>query len=352
MKMSQAFAQLGHELRLLIPCETPDITPEELWQHYGLKTNFQTEWMRATPRWRKYVFTINALLQTKIWGADILFTRNPLIAALASLLGIPTIFEIHDFPTGRSFPLLIRFFLKGKGARAFVSITKKLSNTLEEHFKTPQRLICIAPDGVDLNRFQSLPSPKAARTQLNLPEGFTVGYTGHFYVGRGIALIVSIAKEMPDVNFLLVGGEPTDVRKVQTQINELGLKNINLAGFVSNTKLPLYQAASNILLMPYKNKVAGSGGGDISRYLSPMKMFEYLASGRPIISSDLPVLQEVLNNQNSVILPANDPSSWVEEIRQLQADPARREALAKNARLTAEKHSWISRAERVLTNIK
>ena len=91
-------------------------------------------------------------------------------------------------------------------------------------------------------------------------------------------------------NFLIVGGEPQDVENLRQRVRVIGLKNVILTGFVPNARLPLYQAACDVLLMPYQRQVAASSGGDIARYLSPMKLFEYMACERPIISSDLPVL--------------------------------------------------------------
>jgi len=94
------------------------------------------------------------------------------------------------------------------------------------------------------------------------------------------------------VSFLLAGGEPEDVAALREKSANLGLSNVILTGFIPNADLPIYQAACDILLMPYQSQVAASSGGDIARYLSPMKLFEYLACGKPILSSDLPVLRE------------------------------------------------------------
>jgi glycosyltransferase involved in cell wall biosynthesis len=77
-------------------------------------------------------------------------------------------------------------------------------------------------------------------------------------------------------------------------------------------------------------------------------LFEYLAAGRAIISSDLPVLQEILDPDNSIILPAKDTDAWVMAIRDLQNDPKRRETLAVRAVQLAKNFSWEARAEQIL----
>jgi glycosyltransferase involved in cell wall biosynthesis len=80
-------------------------------------------------------------------------------------------------------------------------------------------------------------------------------------------------------------------------------------------------------------------------------MFEYLAAGRPIVASDLPVLREILTNENAIILPPGDMSAWVETITSLQASDDRRLALSHAARSTAEKYTWHQRAQRVLSGL-
>jgi len=128
-----------------------------------------------------------------------------------------------------------------------------------------------------------------------------------------------------------------------------GLKNVILTGFVPNAELPRYQAACDVLLMPYQRQVAASSGGDISRYLSPMKLFEYLACERPIVSSDLPVLREVLHAGNSILLPCDDTDAWVSALQKLEIDAGLRQRLATQARLDAQQYTWEARAEKILS---
>jgi glycosyltransferase involved in cell wall biosynthesis len=128
----------------------------------------------------------------------------------------------------------------------------------------------------------------------------------------------------------------------------LALKNVLMTGFIENQKLPLYQAAADILLMPYERSVAVSGGGDTADVCSPMKMFDYMAAGRAIISSDLPVLQEVLNEQNAVFCSPEAPDQWEQALGDLLANAARREALGQQARRDVENYTLQARARRAL----
>ena len=371
MKMTQAFVQLGHDARLAAPVSPGQEAKFYLWEslsrHYGLCERFPLERLQAAPRWRRYDYGLRAVAWARAWQADLLYTRLPQAAAFASLLGQPTILEVHDLPQGRAGPWLLRGFLMGRGARRLVAITQALAADLSDRFRFAEShpadaappFTVIASDGVDLTRYECFPAPGEARRQLGeiefrelklclQPERFTAGYTGHLYPGRGTELLLDLAGRLPDITFLIVGGEPQHVAQFQAHADALGLSNVIATGFVPNADLPRYQAACDILLMPYQQQVEASSGGDIARYLSPMKLFEYLACERPILSSNLPVLREVLNPHNACLLPPGDAAAWSAAIRELQHDPQRSAALASQARQDARRYTWESRAALIL----
>ena len=359
MKMSNALADMGQAVRLYAP-GIPQPKPgwDELARHHGLQTRFEVEWLPAIPSLRRYDFSYRALRRARRWGADLVYTRLPQAAALASLTRLGTIYEVHDLPVGVTSPFLFRRFLKGDGARRLVVITRALAADLHARLNAPLAppFTLVAPDGVDLARYRDLPDPQAARRELFARHGwrlgFTAGYTGHFYPGRGADLLMELAAHLPEVSFVLVGGEPQDVARLLIQVESRGLTNLYLGGFVPNVELPLYQAACDLLLMPYQVQVAASSGGDIGRYLSPMKMFEYLACGRAILSSDLPVLREVLNPANALLLPPGEVGAWVGAVESLHADPARCAALGEQARRDAGSYTWERRAGRILEGLE
>jgi len=359
MKMAQALELLGYDLLVLVPDREREQPPvwEKLAHHYGLQQRFEIEWLPTNPRLRSYDYALKALQRARGWGADLIYTRLPQAAALASFLGVPSVYEIHDLPQGTLGPWLLMRFLKGRGARTLVVITAALRDVLASQFSLPDSLsMIVAPDGVDLARYQNLPSSSEARKSLS-PEidipnsAFVAGYTGHLYPGRGAHLILEIAAQLPEVVFLLVGGEPQDIAQIRRQVQLRGLDNMILTGFVPNANLPLYQAACDMLLMPYQKQVAASSGGDIARYLSPMKLFEYLASGRVILSSDLPVLREVLNVENSILLPSDSPDAWVAAIQKIRTDPEKRTRLAALTRRDVQQYSWENRVQKIFAHV-
>ena len=167
----------------------------------------------------------------------------------------------------------------------------------------------IAPDGVDLERYKNRVDSSSARNKLGIEDRFTAVYSGGFYEGRGLESLMELAKRFPEVSFLWVGGKKDVVTNWQNKLEDSGVQNIHLTGFVSNEELPLYQMAADILLMPYGKVIAGSSGGNIADVSSPMKMFEYMAAGRVILTSDMPVLREVLNETNAAFYNSEDMQS-------------------------------------------
>jgi glycosyltransferase involved in cell wall biosynthesis len=237
-----------------------------------------------------------------------------------------------------------------KGNKRLLSITQALADLLAELYP-PHLLkdqIVIGPNGVDLERFKNQPEPPAARKELGLPERVTAVCTGHLYAGRGVDLFLSLAEAFPQAHFLWVGGTASDVETWQKKAAQKNLENITYTGFIPNADLPRYQAAADILLMPYGSTIAGSSGGNSVDICSPMKMFEYMASGRAIITSGLPVIREVLNENNAVFCPPDDFSAWREALVEMIANPKFRHDLGQQARQDSVQYTWKERAQKTL----
>ncbi|MDI6768594.1 MAG: glycosyltransferase [Anaerolineales bacterium] len=350
MKVCQAFAQLGHEPILLVPANPPSaIGHQPLEAHYGLATSFPIEWLPGSRR----IFPWIAVRRARRLEADLLYAWPVQSAALGLLAGLPVMLEMHDFPAGGFGRLWYHLFLRLPGKKRLLPITHALRRELERRYRpalTDEQVV-IAPDGVDLERYEHLPDPQPARRQLGLPPGPTVVCTGHLYAGRGAGIFLTLAARFPEVNFLWVGGRPQEVDEWRGRAAASGLRNVTFSGFVPNARIPLYQAAADILLMPYERTVSTSSGGDTADICSPMKMFEYMAAGRAILSSYLPVLREVLNENNAVFCPPDDAAAWESSLGELLlADAKRRQALGQRARADVKGYSWTARARRILEN--
>jgi len=359
VKVCQALAQLGHTVKLWIPGshQTPSEQSQcfnQEWDtfsnHYGLSTPFEVEWVPCSSSLRRYDFAWKSVRRAHAWGADLVYTWTPQAAVLALMLGAPTIIELHDMPSGRFGPWLFRLFLKHNGKKRLLVTTDGLRRKLEAayHVSLQSPETQIAPNGTELERYNDLPDTPTARKNLDLPERPTVVYSGHFYAGRGMDLLLELAHAFPQVTFLWIGGRPNDLAPWKEQLEQSKLHNVVMTGFIENSRLPLYQAAADVLLMPYSSKVSGSSGGNIVDVFNPMKMFDYLATGRAILSSDLPVLHEVLNTGNTVFCPPDDLPAWQTALSALLADPTRGQRLGAQAHLDARLYTWRRREENAL----
>lgn len=354
MKAAQALMQLGHEIKMFAPKETDIVNYESLITHYGLRLAPDLELLPSIKRLKRLDFILHARRAARKFGAELIYTWLPQSAVLGLWSGYPVVLEMHADNSGLLGAWWMRQFWKAKGRKVLTVTTSALRKALERSTRLPfkDEAVILAPNGVELERYENLPCPAEARRQLNLPEGLTIGFTGHIYPGRGADLLFELARQMPAVNFLWVGGEAQSVEFWRGKLNEARMTNVTMTGFVQHERIPLYQAAADVLLMPYSRSVAASSGQDIAEVINPMKMFEYMAAGRAIISADLPSIREVLNEGNAVLVEAGTwelvIGKWKVEIERLLADESKRTALGAQARRDVEQFTWVKRAERIM----
>ena len=357
MKVTQALMQLGHDICLFAPREAETVSPQSLLSHYGLRTTPRLELLPSERHLKRFDFILHAQRAAKEFGADLIYTWLPQSAVIGLWAGYPVVLEMHGDVSGTMGAWWLRQFWNARGTKVMTVTTSALRNALERSTKIQFKddSVLIAPNGVELEKYAELPNPPEARHQLNLPEGLTVGFTGHIYPGRGAELLFELAKQMPQVNFLWVGGTPELVELWRGKLSEANMTNVTMTGFVKHERIALYQAASDVLIMPYSRTIEASSGQDIAEVINPMKMFEYMASGRAIVSADLPSIREVLNEGNAVFVEAVEKGSWEsgvgnwrKGIESLLADESRRRALGAQARRDVEQLTWVKREERVM----
>jgi glycosyltransferase involved in cell wall biosynthesis len=276
----------------------------------------------------------------------LVFTRGIDIAWAASQHGFPVMLEIHHPPTGRIGPLYFRQVIGRPGVRLAV-ISRALEDILRRKYPALcGRAILVAPDAVDGEAYRRLPTPGRARARLSLPvRRFTAGYFGSLVAGRGLELICELANRLPAVEFLILGGDAGEVGEWKART---AAGNLRWLGHVPNADVPLYQAACDVLLMPYQREVTIRGKGNTAGIMSPMKLYEYMAAGRAILASDLPALRVMLSEHNSVLLPPEDAAAWAGALETLRRNAARRKRLALRARADVRPHTWRNRAKRIL----
>jgi len=356
MKMCQAFQEMGHDVKLLAPrIDGRPVNGFDYKRHYGTNRILDLRHIRTRHLFHRHDYCLISAICAKAHRADLVYSRNLGSAVWCSALGLSTIFEAHGLPDSKVKKFYFKILMKFAALKRVVVISEALRELFLEIYggRLNENMMLVAPDGVDMERFRNLPPPTQARHKIGLDKDKAlVGYAGHLYKGRGIRLILRLAQQLPHVQFLAVGGDDRSISDYTDMAASQGLNNIRFAGFVINSELPLYLAACDVLLMPYQRQVKVSGGEDTSAWMSPMKMFEYMATGRVIISSDLPVLREVLNEGNSILCDPGDLNAWKRNIKGVLDDRSLQKRLGDQARRDAEQYSWMKRAKYVLSGLE
>ena len=352
MKVCDALTELGHDLRVFAPAGEKPAAWNVLAKHYGLSHEFQMHWLPSVRALKRLDFIWYAQSAAQKFQADLIYTWLPQSAALGLWNHDPVILEMHADVTGNFGPWWLRQFWMSHGHKRMLVTTLALRKALERSTRLdfPDDAVQVAPNGANLERYANLPSSAEARRQLNLKDGLTVGFTGHFYAGRGMDLLFELARALPDVNFLWAGGTPDAVEEWRAKLYSVRASNVNLTGFIENSRLPLYQAAADILLMPYGRAISASSGQNIADVINPMKMFDYMAAGRAIVTADLPVIREVLDESRAVFCEPGNVEAWTIAIKKLLSDENQRAMLSMNAQQTIQKYTWLARAQRALEN--
>ncbi len=336
----------GQEVHLFVPGEGT-VRFEDVREQYGMHCDpFPVYRLSSRAGLHRMDFTLAAISAGKRIHADVHYTWTIQVAAAAAFRGIRSAYEIHDFPTGGG----IRWFdmyTRAKAPKTVICITRALRDRLLEHFPHLQIGDClIMPNGFSPEDYEDLPEIGEAKRRMGFSaDRPAVSCSGHLYQGRGSDLFLQLAARFPEADFHWFGGTSEAVAACREEAERKVLNNVTFHGTLPRTKLPLAQAACDILLMPYARNIAGSGGGNSAEICSPMKMFEYMAEGRCILSSDLPVIHEVLDERCAVFCKPEDADSWTEGLRGVLADPQLRNRLAAEAKRRSGEYTWQKRAE-------
>ena len=228
-----------------------------------------------------------------------------------------------------------------------VSITHAMKSVLEEAKYPPERII-VAADAVAVAQFDIAVGKDDARRRLQLPmEKQIIVYTGSIHEPwKGVGVLHEAAKQFGnEYLFIIVGGKPHYVENFRATYPDIS--NFKLLGHKSHSEVPLFLKAADILVLP------NSATAEVSRLsTSPMKMFEYMVSGTPIVGSGLLSIREVLNENNALLVPPDDPNALAEGIREVFEQTEQARQRAHRARRDVERYSWDKRAESILSFLK
>jgi glycosyltransferase involved in cell wall biosynthesis len=222
-------------------------------------------------------------------------------------------------------------------ADGYVTITAGLAQELTARFGTRER-VAVIPDGARM--YVPGPEPPAPS-----PEPRLVAYAGHLYAWKGVDVLLEALARVPDARGLIVGGhdaEP-DSARVRALAERLGLvSRVTFTGLVEPARVADLLRSADVLVLPNPASAIST------RYTSPLKLFEYIAAGRPIVASDLPSIREVVHDGTEALLVApGDPDALARGIRRVLDDPALAARLASAASALAPHYTWARRAERL-----
>jgi glycosyltransferase involved in cell wall biosynthesis len=358
MRMCEAFAASGANVTLVHPYRfgnRPEGLEADVWAFYGTKPTFRRVTLptpltlRLSSR-RRLARALRLPALSTYVAQRSLPGRNPFVAYGRSMLGLrlasaarrlpwgacrAVVAELHDIPRAESAWEAVT------AADGIVAISAELERDLLRTRPDLAGRTRVEHDGFD----DRLPDSVRERTEdargaLGLPANRPlVVYAGRVTTGKGARLLVQAAGRLPDVHFALVG------KVYEDDLLEIGKRsgNVTFAGFVPPATVGRYLAAADVLAMPTDSSLP------YARYTSPLKLFEYMASSKPIVSSDLPALREVVcHGHNALLFTAGDVSSFVSAVRTVLGDPALADRIARQARIDVDRFSWNSRAERIL----
>ncbi|WP_265820657.1 glycosyltransferase family 4 protein [Geovibrio ferrireducens] len=345
MKMCNAFAKLGHEVVLISngnkKFKESEIT--DVFAYYGIPKTFKiVEMDDVSFRNGGVIHGFKSALTLLQEKPDLVYGRAVIPCAFAAVRGIETIFESHS-PLHDS-SIVIRFFYSLLAKSKYFHRLVVISEALKRYYIGKQKAeILVAHDAADEADISQTIELKGRKDVLK------IGYVGHLYQGRGIDIIVECAQRISRADFHIVGGNENDLQYWKSYSDKLGLANIFFYGHVSPAEAQKYRNSVDVLAAPYQKDVAVFGGkGNTSEWMSPLKIFEYMASKKPIICSDLPVLREVLNEGNSLLVKCDSIGEWVEAISLLKDEQLREKLAAKAYDDFSEHYTWLKRAESVL----
>jgi len=382
VQMCEAFGQAGADVTLLLPNRYNWLATDDIAAYYGVASTFSLEYLpvidlypgaRLFRDWFKLAWRVWSRLAALLVMATfhlsllgrirrepdaLIYTRDAatlvLVAALWPERARRAVYEAHTYPaTGLG--LRLRRWLVGR-IGGWVVITDHLRQRYEVLGVSPEHLL-VAHDGYRAARFVIDGNQTHRRQEFGWPpDAFIVGYAGRFVGGRegedkGIGTlteaVIQLAQTEPEraVRLALVGGPESVLKAVRGQIEQAGLPDDFLLapGMVPVEAVPGVLQAFNVCAIP-------SPWSDFyAYYTSPLKLFEYMAAGKPIVATDLPSTAEILTNElNALLVPPSNPGALGVALRRLLNDPALGERLGAQAARDAVAYTWEARVQRIL----
>lgn len=351
IKTCEALKELGVDVELIIPDRGiyPQITETDPLEYYQVKHRFPVKKLPSYSfgtRGSRLLFWLQQYLFARtvrryLKHPALVYSRDPFIIRTLSRQGHELYWEAHQFPRNirSGFYRTVLDHIRG-----LVVISDGLKKAFVKSGFPEQRIIT-APDGFDPVEFV-IPETKAEmRQKLRVPhDRKIVLYAGQLFEWKGVDILVQAAQYLHDgILVLVVGGTTEDLARIK-KLDQCG--RVRFEGFKPRKEIPGYLRAADIAILPNKKD-----RGMSEFYTSPLKLFEYMAAGLPIVASDLPSIREILNETNSVLVEPDHARALATAITRLADDPVKMLQLGRCALRDSAQYSWIARARKIKTHL-
>ncbi len=345
MKMCEAFAAHGLEVTLVIP-DRPTDESGDPYAFYDVDRCFEI----VTVPWKpgeRYLYSLLASYYVRRIDPDIVYGRFVPACFFTSLIGYRVIIEAHTpvTETQRIIAWMFRVLVRLGRLEHLVLISEALrDHYLETYDGISSMDITVAHDAASKPP-DTEPLPFADSERLQ------VGYVGHLYEGKGMSLIADLVVECPWADFHIVGGTDEDIEYWKGELE--GVDNVTFHGFVPPGEVTRYQQSMDVLLAPYQREVYGSSGNtNLSQWMSPLKIFEYMSTGNLMLVSDIDILKEVVNDDIAILCDPEGVECWKGNLKSIKRDRDSSKQLGRNAReYFTENHTYESRSKRILESL-
>jgi glycosyltransferase involved in cell wall biosynthesis len=332
INMCRAFNENGYNTTLLAFGKNI----EKIKEKYGIKNYFQAIFIKEKIRFfllGDIILFLSFLIKNKEFKN--IYTRDVIFAILAKLFfkRKKVFLEIHDIPKKCWWKLIY------KKSASMLDCIVVISQGLRDGFielGVNKKNIIVLHDAVNLSDFDISISKEIARKKVNLPlEKTIVAYIGSTKEDHDIKILIEAAKKMKDIYFVIFGKEEEYIKKAS-----LELLNFKFKGYTEQPALA-YKAA-DILFAGYSEKVPWI------KYMSPLKVFEYMASKRPTIVADFPRTREILDESETYFYKSGDSNDIVNKIKEILGKKEESEKKAENAFIKAKNCTWKKRASEII----